>query len=74
MSIHKSPTDGDVGAVALGCEPPVGSNAVPSYTFNCPVDVSNQSSPFKGAVGADVDAEFYNNFTRSSFNNSPKPE
>lgn len=38
------------------------------------MDVSNQSSPSKGALGADVDAEFSNSFTRFSFNPSPKPE
>ena len=36
--------------------------------------VSNQSSPANGAVGADVDAEFSNNFTRFSLSPSPKPE
>ena len=37
-------------------------------------DVSNQSSPFNGAVGAAVEAAFSSNFTRFSFNASPNPE
>ena len=36
--------------------------------------VKENSSPFKGAVGDDVDAEFSNNFTRFSFKPSPNPE
>ena len=37
--------------------PPVGLKLDPSYTFNCDVEVSNHSSPLKGADGADVDAD-----------------
>ena len=36
--------------------------------------VSNHNSPFKGAVGADVDAEFSNSLIWFSFKNSPNPE
>ena len=52
----------------------MGLKLVPSYTLICNVDLSNHSSPANGAVGADVDAEFSNNFTRFSFSPSPKPE
>ena len=52
----------------------MGLNDDPSYTFNCDVDVSIQSSPVKGAVGADVDAEFSRSFTRFSLSPSPNPE
>ena len=54
--------------------PPVGSNAEPSYTFNCPVLASNHNSPFNGAVGADVLDEFSRSLTRFSLSPSPKPE
>ena len=74
VCVWLGPAPGLVGAVDCDFAPPVGSNADPLYTFNCPTAVSIQSSPVKGADGADVPAEFSNSFTRFSLRPSPNPE